>query len=171
MIINDFAMNYDISFIVLRYFNVIGNGNFKLANDTSEECLVPAIYSALERKLMPKIFGNDFDTPDGTALRDFIDVRDLSYAHFLAADYLMKNEKKLNLKINVGKGKPNSVLEVINSFREIFGYNFDYEICDKNDSDPSQVWANNDEFRRLFNWEPKITLKDSIESFIKNKKY
>ena len=169
MIINDFALNFDISIIILRYFNVIGNGNFNLAGDTSDECLLPSILSALERKSLPKIFGNDFDTPDGTALRDYIDVRDLSYAHFLAADYLMRNKTKSLLTINVGKGKPNSVLEIIKSFQEILGWNFDYEICDKNDSDPSMVWANNDKFRRIFNWEPKINLNDSIKSFIKIK--
>ena len=168
-ILQDCANSLNISFISLRYFNVIGNDNFPFAFDTSKECLIPSLYSKISSGKLPEIYGTNFSTPDGTNLRDYIDVRDLSYAHFLAADYLMRNKTKSLLTINVGKGKPNSVLEIIKSFQEILGWNFDYEICDKNDSDPSMVWANNDKFRRIFNWEPKINLNDSIKSFIKIK--
>ena len=126
-IIQNCASQLNISFISLRYFNVIGNDDFPMAFDNSEECLVPKIYKAIINKELPKVFGTDFDTSDGTAIRDYIDVRDLSHIHFLAAKHLMESKKNLNKFFNVGSGKPVSVLEIINSFSKLLDRKIMYE--------------------------------------------
>ena len=167
-IIQNCASQLNISFISLRYFNVIGNDNFPMAFDNSEECLVPKIYKAIINKQLPKVFGTDFDTSDGTAIRDYIDVRDLSYIHFLAAKHLMESKKNLNKFFNVGSGKPVSVLEIINSFSRLLDRKIMYEDVGRDPADPDRVWANNEKFFRNFCWQPKHSIDSSIKSFLKS---
>ncbi|MBO8221451.1 UDP-glucose 4-epimerase GalE [Prochlorococcus marinus] len=167
-IIQNCADQLNFSFISLRYFNVIGNDNFPMAFDNSEECLVPKIYKAIINKKLPKVFGTDFETSDGTAIRDYIDVRDLSYIHFLAAKHLMESKKNLNKFFNVGSGKPVSVLEIINSFSRLLAIKIMYEDVGRNPADPSKVWANNEKFFRNFGWQPKHSIDSSIKSFLES---
>ena len=172
-IIQNCANQLNISFISLRYFNVIGNDNFPMAFDNSEECLVPKIYKAIINKELPKVYGTDFETSDGSAIRDYIDVRDLSYIHFLAAKKLMKSKKNLNKFFNVGSGKPISVLEIINSFSRLLAKKIIYVDVGRNPADPDKVWANNEEFFKNFGWKPKHCIDSSIKSFLESaeKKY
>ena len=167
-IIQNCAKQLNISFINLRYFNVIGNDNFPMAFDNSEECLVPKIYNAIINKQLPKVFGTDFESPDGSALRDYIDVRDLSYIHFLAAKHLTESKKKLNTFFNVGSGNPVSVLEIIHSFSILLATKIIYEDVGRNPADPDKVWANNEKFFRNFGWKPKYSLYSSIKSFLES---
>ena len=167
-IIKNCAPQLNISFLSLRYFNVIGNDNFPMASDNSEECLVPKIYNAIINNKFPKVFGTDFETPDGSALRDYIDVRDLSYIHFLAAKHLMESKKILNSFFNVGSGKPVSVLEIIHSFSRSLSIKTKFEDVGRNSVDPDKVWANNEKFFRVFGWQPKYSIDDSIKSFLES---
>tara|TARA_A100001388_G_C28765458_1_gene500445 strand:- start:154 stop:1158 length:1005 start_codon:yes stop_codon:yes gene_type:complete len=165
-IIQNCADQLNISFVSLRYFNVIGNDNFPMAFDNSEECLVPKIYNAIINKKLPKVFGTNFKTTDGSAIRDYIDVRDLSYIHFLAAKHLIKSKNKLNSFYNVGSGKPVSVFEIIHSFSRLLAKNIMFEDVGRNPADPDKVWANNEKFFSDFGWEPKHSIDSSIKSFL-----
>ena len=168
MIINDCAKELNLSVLNLRYFNVIGNDTFPYAHDTSNECLIPALYNCIKSNQKPKVFGTDFPTPDGSALRDYIDVRDLSDVHFLASKYLSGLNKKEIINLNVGIGKPNSVFEIIDCFSNLLGFEIIFEDCGRNKADPDAVWANNEKIINLFNWKPKFKLKDSIKSFLQS---
>ena len=168
-IINDCANELDISYISLRYFNVIGNASFPMAHDNSQECLLPCIYRAFQNGNLPKVFGTDFNTKDGSALRDYIDVRDLSYAHYLSANYLSKVKKKVSLRLNVGTGKPYSVIEIIEKFAKNLNKSPKFYDAGRNPADPDAVWANIEKFTKLFNWSPKWTLDESIKSYINSK--
>ena len=168
-IIKNCASQLNISFISLRYFNVIGNDDFPMAFDNSEECLVPKIYNAIINKKLPNVFGTDFETSDGSAVRDYIDVRDLSYIHFLAAKHLIKSKKKLNMFFNIGSGKPVSVLEIIKSFSRLLGIKIAYKDVGRNSADPDKIWANNENFLKIFKWHPKHNIDSSIKSFLESK--
>jgi len=170
-ILEDCAEKLNISFISLRYFNVIGNDNFPFAFDTSKECLIPSIYSKISNNQLPEINGTNLPTPDGTCLRDYIDVRDLAEAHYLATEKLMKDNKNLNLFINVGTGKAISVLEIVKVFFNELQINFEFIDKGGSKADPHAVWANTNEFKSIFCWQPKFTLLDSIKSYIFRKKY
>lgn len=169
-ILSDCAKELNISFISLRYFNVIGNDNFKLSHDNSKECLFPCIYESIKRDELPNVFGTNFNTPDGSALRDYLDVRDLSDAHYICAEHLMKRNEKLTLKLNIGSGKPVSVLEIISEFTKYLSVPNKYNDAGRNPADPDAVWANIDKFSKLFNWKPSWNLKESIISYVKSKK-
>lgn len=164
-IIKNCSSQLNLSYINLRYFNVIGNDNFPMAHDTSEECLVPKIYRAIKNKKLPIVFGTDFDTYDGSALRDYIDVRDLSFIHFLAAQHLMDNPERLQTFFNVGSGEPKSVLEIIDSFSKLLSVKIEYKDVGRNPADPDKVWANNEKFLKIFDWKPIHKIESSISSF------
>ncbi len=170
-IIEDCAKKLNFSFISLRYFNVIGNDNFPFAFDTSKECLIPSIYTKISNNKLPEINGTNFPTPDGTCLRDYIDVRDLAEAHYLATEKLIKENKNLNLFINVGTGKPISVLEIVKVFLNELKIKFEFIDKGGSKADPHAIWANTNEFKSIFCWEPKYTLLDSIKSYILRKNY
>ena len=169
-ILQDYATVHNLSFISLRYFNVIGNDNFPFAFDTSKECLIPSIYSRISNNQLPEINGTNFPTPDGTTLRDYIDVRDLAQAHYLAAKKLMNDNDKLTLFVNVGTGKPISVLEIVKVFLNELQLKIEYIDKGKSDADPHAVWADTREFKSIFKWEPKYSLSESIKSYILRKK-
>ena len=167
-ILQDCANSLNISFISLRYFNVIGNDNFPFAFDTSNECLIPSLYSKISSGKLPEIYGTNFLTPDGTNLRDYIDVRDLAEIHFLAANFLISNKEKLSLDLNVGTGEPISVLQILNKICIALDLKEDFEDLGRNPADPPAIWANINKFKKLFNWEPKYSLEDSINSYIES---
>lgn len=169
MILDDCAKELKISCISLRYFNVIGNDNFDMAHDNSEECLVPSIYNCYMKNKLPEVFGTNFNTRDGSAMRDYLDVRDLSDVHYLAANYLMNKNINLNLKLNVGTGKPNSVLEIIKELSNNLSIPNKINDVGRNSADPDAIWANTNKFKKLFDWEPKWTIQESIKSYLQNK--
>lgn len=169
-ILNDCAKELNLSFINLRYFNVIGNDDFPMSYDNSLECLFPCLYKSLKKGELPNVFGTNFNTPDGSALRDYIDVRDLSQAHYLCAKHLILQDKKLSLNLNIGTGKPRSVIEIINAFSKHLSVPNKFNNLERNPADPDAVWANTEKFKSLFNWKPTCNLDDSIKSFVASKK-
>ena len=104
------------------------------------------------------IYGNDYNTSDGTCLRDFIHVSDLALGHISAIDYVMKN--KCCEIINLGTGKPNSVLEVVNTFKKINGVQIPFEFGKRRAGDLEEVWADISKAKLLLNWEPIYSLED-----------
>lgn len=147
--------------ICLRYFNAAGAGYGIGENHEPETHLIPlALKTALGQQDEIKIFGDDYDTPDGTCVRDYVHVLDLAEAHILALDAVEKKSEKYNL----GTGKGNSVLEVIETAEKVVGKRIPKKFCERREGDPAVLVASHDKIRKELGWEPKRNLKETIRS-------
>lgn len=157
---------YGIKFTALRYFNAFGTSNGLGERHNPETHLIPlAISVALGKRENIKIFGTDYKTPDGTCIRDYVDVKDLAEAHVLALENL-KNKSKI---YNVGTGKGISVRQVINTIKKITKKNFKVIESEKRSGDPEILIANPSKIKKELGWKPKNNfeqeLKETIEYF------
>ncbi|HIE15963.1 MAG TPA: UDP-glucose 4-epimerase GalE, partial [Bacteroidales bacterium] len=144
-IITDFTIsNPEFSAIFLRYFNPIGAHPSGLMGELPKGIpnnLIPFVtQTAIGLRSELKVFGGDYNTPDGTAIRDYIDIMDLVDAHIMAVKRLIENKNKANPEIfNLGTGKGTSVLEVINTFEKTTGKKINYKIVDRRSGDIEKV--------------------------------
>lgn len=168
-IINEFAKSAGRPSILLRYFNPVGaHPSIKIGELPigKPENLVPAITQTAIGKL-PKMFvhGTDYDTRDGSCLRDFIHVCDIAHAHTLAIRYLedQKNQGKCEV-FNLGTGNGVTVLEVINAFEKISGKKLNYEIGPRRPGDVIAIYANNDLARGRLGWNPQFSLDEMMRT-------
>lgn len=169
-IIEDVVHSSDkVNSISLRYFNPIG------AHESAEigelplgvpDNLVPYItQTAAGIRTGLKIFGNDYNTEDGTAIRDYIHIVDLAKAHVRAVKRLLKKENKKRYEVfNLGTGNGNSVLEVVKTFEKVTGEKLNYKITDRRLGDIEQVWADTSFANTELGWETKKTLEDALLS-------
>jgi UDP-glucose 4-epimerase len=156
----------DIKSICLRYFNPIGNHKTGIIYENPNgvpENLMPYIVKVLigEYEYL-KVFGNDYNTPDGTAIRDYIDVNDLAEAHVKTLNIINGVTHEV---INVGTGNGYSVMEIINTFKNK-GYDIPYKIYPKRNGDIEKIWSDTTKSKKLLGWEPKNKLSDTIDSII-----
>ncbi|GHB28523.1 UDP-glucose 4-epimerase GalE [Mongoliitalea lutea] len=152
--------------ISLRYFNPIG------AHPSSEigelpigvpANLVPFItQTAIGKREKLTVFGDDYDTPDGTCVRDYIHVMDLADAHVRALMYLAKQEDNFYDILNVGTGNGNTVLEVVKTFEKVAGNDLNYQIGPRRPGDVVKTWASTEKITRLLGWKPQYSLEDSL---------
>ncbi len=158
------AKAYGLSSVALRYFNASGASPVaNIGEDHEPEShLIPlAIKAATGQRPALKIFGNDYDTPDGTCLRDYIHVDDLSVAHIKAFDKL--EEKGKFFAYNLGTGIPNSVLDIIKAVEEVTGLKVPYEMDARREGDPAGLYANSEKAQKELNWTIKYTdLKETV---------
>lgn len=150
--------------VALRYFNVAGAGWPELA-DTLVMNLVPIILDALDRGATPKVFGDDYDTPDGTCIRDYVHVLDLAEAHIAALEYL-KRDKREHRVFNVGTGQGSSVLEVIDAVARVKGIEITPEFVERRPGDPARLVCSNDRIREALGWSSDNTLDDIVRSAV-----
>ena len=154
---------HDISFSSLRYFNAVGYDLKEriFIAEKEPQNLFPIIMKVLlgDKETM-NIFGNDYDTPDGTCIRDYIHVNDLSLAHIKALSYLL--EKKESLCVNLGTGKGYSVLESIKSAESITGKKVRFNISEKREGDPQSLYAKSNLANDVLDWSPKYSSLESI---------
>ncbi len=148
----------DISCISLRYFNVAGDGGLSYI-DPSAENIFPIIGEVISKKRKSlEIYGDDYNTRDGSCIRDYIHVEDVASAHI----------KALNLKgshtINLGTSKGVSVLELVDVFKEVVKEDILYTVGPRREGDPAVLVASNKKAKELLNWEPKKTVKEMVES-------
>ena len=151
--------------VCLRYFNAAGaSDDATLGEDWKfSQNLVPHVMKAvLGRSPALKVFGNDWPTPDGTGVRDYIHVEDLATAHVAALDHLSSGGASVTC--NVGTGQGTSVLEVIAATERIAGREVPHEIVGRRAGDVSEVFADASLIRGLFGWEPRRHLDDIISS-------
>ena len=155
--------------VALRYFNVAGapessNGVTRGEAHQPETHLIPLVLDvALGRRKSIKIFGDDYTTPDGTCIRDYIHVSDLADAHLLALNALETDEAaKSRLIFNLGNGKGFSVREVIESARRVTGHPIPAEICPRRPGDPAVLVASSEKAIRELGWKPRYTQLDDI---------
>ncbi len=151
----------------LRYFNACGallDGSKGEDHDPESHLIPLAIQTALGKRKEFKIFGNDYKTPDGTCIRDYIHVLDLAEAHIAALKSFDQGKKGFNA-YNVGTGKGLSVLEVVKMVKEVSKVDFDSPFGERREGDPNQLVAKADKIKKELNWQPKYSdLKTIIES-------
>jgi UDP-glucose 4-epimerase len=162
-IISDYTMKHSLSTIILRYFNVGGSLNSDL-KDTSLENLIPITISKLKSNQVPEIFGDDYETPDGTAIRDYVDVRDVTDAHMRAIKYLKGNTSSHIL--NIGTGNGYSVREIIEITKEVMGINKTTLIKGRREGDISAITADIARAKNVLDFEAKFGLHDIIQTSI-----
>jgi UDP-glucose 4-epimerase len=156
---------HGLRYAALRYFNVAGapegpGGITRGEAHQPESHLIPLVLDvALGRRQSIKIFGEDYPTPDGTCIRDYIHVSDLADAHLLALDALNTHDR---LIFNLGNGKGFSVREVIESARRVTGHPIPVENCPRRAGDPAFLIASSDKAIRELAWKPKYTQLDDI---------
>ena len=166
-IITDTAFSTGIKSVLLRYFNPIGAhesakiGELPIGTPNN---LVPFItQTAIGIRDKLSIFGNDYDTPDGTCIRDFIHVSDLANAHVKAIEYLDKQDENVSI-FNLGTGKGNSVMELVNAFTKVTGQKLAYKFAPRRSGDVPAIYANADKSNRFLNWRCKYSLEDSLRT-------
>ncbi|MGG1573361.1 UDP-glucose 4-epimerase GalE [Fictibacillus sp. NRS-1165] len=165
-LLKDFSSSYSLKYIALRYFNVAGAiGSGELGEDhTPETHLIPNILKHLlgeTKKIF--VFGNDYETKDGTCIRDYIHVTDLGNAHLLALEALLDN-RVANRIYNVGNEKGISVNEIIKMCETITGRKAAVEYAKRREGDPPALIASAALLKKEFNWKAQFDLKDMIES-------
>ena len=147
--------------VALRYFNAAGATERRGERHDPETHLIPlALASALGRRGRLVVFGDDYPTPDGTAVRDYIHVDDLARAHLAALSYL--DEGGEHLVANLGNGAGYSVLEVVHCVRRMAGRPVPFEIGRRRAGDPARLVAGADRAREQLHWEPEIPSLDDI---------
>lgn len=165
-ILEDFALQYPISWTALRYFNVIGNSDFPSSVDRCGECIVPAAARRIRTGKQPEIFGSTFDTPDGTALRDYVDVRDLAVAHRLVADSLVAPGTAVaGQHLNVGTGSPTSVQYVLDELATRLEWKGGFLRRERAAADPDRIWAVPSPILHALGWSPRYSVSESIAAF------
>ncbi len=166
-IIQDTIRTSDIHGIALRYFNPIGAHETALIGELPlgvPNNLVPFItQTAIGIRDQLKVFGNDYPTPDGTPIRDYIHVVDLAKAHVVAVNRMIQNEMKKVFEVfNLGTGKGYSVLEVIKSFEKVSGKKLNYRIVGRREGDIVQVWANPAFSNKELGWKAEKGLDEMV---------
>jgi UDP-glucose 4-epimerase len=169
-IMRDFSMIHPFSnFIALRYFNPGGAHESGLIGESPLYAtlnLVPVITeAAIGKRKEVQVFGNDYDTRDGSCIRDYIHVMDLAHAHTLALEYVMKHRNSENYEIfNLGIGDGVSVLEAINAFEKVNGLKLPYRIGQRRPGDVIAIYANNDKAKSKLGWSPKRNIEDIMRT-------
>jgi len=157
------------SCIALRYFNPVGAHSSALIGELPigmPNNLVPFITQSAIGKLGPlRVFGSDYNTNDGTCIRDYIHVEDVASAHVAAMNRMLKSEQKESFEVfNIGTGTGNTVLEVIQAFEESTGMKLNYSICDRREGDIEKVYADTSRSNNILGWKAKKTLQEMMAS-------
>lgn len=157
---------YDMRYVALRYFNVAGaKGDASIGEDhTPESHLVPIILQvALGQRTTLGIFGDDYETPDGTCIRDYVYIEDLINAHVLALEYLQNGGK--SDVFNLGSNQGYSVNEMLVAAREVTGKEIPAEILPRRAGDPAALIASSEKAQAILGWQPQVTsIKAIIET-------
>jgi UDP-glucose 4-epimerase len=146
----------------LRYFNVVGSGSDNLY-DSSPHNLFPLVFEALLAGRTPRINGDDYRTPDGTCVRDYVHVADLATAHVVAARRLASGDA-LEPVYNLGSGQGVSVRQIMDTVREVTGIDFTPEIGPRRPGDPDRIVASGELASRDLDWAMRHDLRDMVAS-------
>lgn len=153
---------WGLRFVALRYFNVAGSGWPELG-DPAILNLVPMVLDRLERGERPKIFGDDYPTPDGTCIRDYIHVLDLAEAHLSAIAYLDRDERPFDV-FNVGTGTGSSVREVLDALGEASGLDMTADVLPRRAGDPPQLVGDPRRINEVLGWTATNGLPEIVRS-------
>jgi UDP-glucose 4-epimerase len=159
--LRDVAAATGLRWAALRYFNVAGTGAPELA-DRSVNNLVPMTFRALTAGRNPQLFGDDYDTRDGSCIRDYIHVVDLAEAHAAAAARL--DEAPIGEVFNVGRGEGVTVSEVFATVREVTGIDFTVDVVGRRAGDPAAYFADATKIGKELGWTARLDLADMVRS-------
>jgi UDP-arabinose 4-epimerase len=155
-VLADYERAHGLKWTAMRYFNAAGadsDGEIGESHDPETHLIPLAIWAALGQGKKLQIFGNDYDTPDGTALRDYIHVSDLAAAHLKAVEYLARGGPCT--AFNLGTGSPTSVLEVMNAVTKAAQISVPFEFVPRRDGDPPALYACSKKAQMTLGWTPK----------------
>ena len=151
----DYDAAYNLKYVALRYFNACGASETCGEDHNPETHLIPLVlFAAQGKRDSISIFGDDYPTPDGTAIRDYIHISDLSQAHLLAFEYLRKGGD--SEFVNLGNGSGYSVKEVVEAARRITGEKIEAKIAPRRAGDPSRLVADAKKAREVLGWNPQF---------------
>lgn len=155
--------------IILRYFNPIGAHPTaeigELPNGVPQNLIPYLTQTAIGIRKELSVFGNDYNTPDGSCIRDYINVVDLAKAHVVAMDRMLENKSDEKVEIfNLGTGKGVSVLELIDTFEKTTGVKVPHKIVGRREGDIEKVWANPEKANTVLGWKAVETLEDTLKS-------
>jgi UDP-glucose 4-epimerase len=162
-------VNTSLKAIALRYFNPVGaheSGKIGELPIGVPQNLVPFItQTGIGLREQLSVFGDDYPTPDGTCIRDYIHVVDLAKAHVVALQRLLKNKNKSNFEtFNLGTGKGSSVLEVVKSFEKVSGEKLNYKIVGRREGDIISAYADTTKANKELGWKSELNLDDAMRS-------
>lgn len=168
-ILEDYAAVSGKNVIALRYFNPVGAhpsakiGELPVGIPNN---LVPYVtQTAAGVRDFLQVWGDDYPTRDGTPIRDYVDVNDLADAHVKAIERLLSKSNKSNLEyFNLGSGQGSTVLEVVKAFEEANDLKINYQIKERREGDIIEAYADNSLAKSELNWEPKVSLRDSLKT-------
>jgi UDP-glucose 4-epimerase len=169
VIVTDASKSTEMQSILLRYFNPVGAHPSILLGETPvgrPANLVPAITQTAIGKLPDmNVYGTDYNTKDGSCVRDYIHVSDIAHAHTLALNFLIqkKNTKKVEI-FNLGTGDGYTVLEVINAFEKVSGVKLNYHLGPRRGGDVVAIYANNSKAKNELGWIPKYNLENMMDT-------
>lgn len=161
-VIRDQARATGLLHTSLRYFNVVGSGSDDLY-DTSPHNLFPIVFEMLLDGRTPRINGDDYATPDGTCVRDYVHVADLALAHVEAARHLAAGDA-LQPVYNLGSGTGSSVAEIMTAIRTVTGLDFTPEVAPRRAGDPDRIVATGEAAARDLGWQMRHSLEDMVRS-------
>lgn len=163
------ASGVPIDAILLRYFNPIGAHPSaflgELPNGVPQNLVPYLTQTAIGIREKLNVFGDDYNTPDGSCIRDFINVVDLAKAHVTAIDRILQKKQKAKVEVfNIGTGRGLSVLELIHAFEQATGVQLNYEIVGRRAGDIEQVWADPEYANKELGWKAEISIEDTLRS-------
>lgn len=162
-VFKDYNKAYDLNFVVLRYFNAAGaDPECELGESHNPEThIIPLVLDAASGQREDiKVFGTDYDTPDGSCIRDYIHVTDLASAHLLALHYL-ENGKPSDF-FNLGNERGTSVLEVVDSVKRVTGKDFKVTLAPRRSGDPAILVGSSEKAKKILGWKPEYSDIDAI---------
>lgn len=158
-ILHDIARSSSLRFVVLRYFNVAGKSSWYDDTHTTETHLVPLICEVAQgKKEMLSVYGNDYDTRDGSCIRDYVHIDDIVRAHIAAFEYL--NADGQSTICNIGTNTGTTVFEMIAAAQEAYNKEIPYIVKDRRKGDPAILIADIEKAKNLFSWEPEKKITD-----------
>ena len=168
--ITDFTNNNkEAKAILLRYFNPAGaheSANIGESPINKSTNLVPVITeTGIGKRDKLVVNGHDYNTRDGSCIRDYIHVMDLANAHTKALEYIMEGKNETNCEVfNLGIGEGASVLEMIHAFEKVTGQKLNYELGDRRPGDVEAIYANNEHCMKTLNWKPTRSVEDIMST-------
>ncbi len=161
----DFDVAYGLKATALRYFNASGaddSGEIGESHNPESHLIPIVLQAAAGKRPSIKMFGNDYPTPDGTCVRDYIHVNDLARAHILALEKMAKDN--VSERFNLGSGSGFSVKELVDEARKITGINFKAEVAPRRPGDPAVLVADSTKAQQVLGWKPEYNLTRIIET-------
>lgn len=159
-----YQITHGLNWLALRYFNPVGS--YKGVGQNPEVSnIVPAVLRAIETGQPLSIFGDDYETPDGTCIRDYVSVEEIANAHVLAAEK-MAGGANLQTAINLGSGRGYSVKEILTALEKALGKEIPKNIVGRREGDAPKLVASNDLAKKLLGWEPKKDLDEMAASAV-----